>query len=279
MKKLLYSLLALFFFLSFGSSLFGQTSYKVEHDIVHRITPDWEDGDTSEVIISIGSSTSRVPIYTSFLDPLQGDESTSIVFDDVITIPDHDPNDPLTEINFYNESTCALANGANQNTGSFTHCRGNIMNGLPGVVGQSPICFSYTMNYSRIVQLSEFIIVSDTSGELKDCEPFIIQVSECNTQQLSYALEYTLANSMGTIIEAGELSPYGLKSASFTLNLSDITNLDASGLGTVTITPRFVADPNTTIASHRPQLPLSLDVVACPIKLRDVDPIQLVVLL
>ncbi|MCK0147429.1 T9SS type A sorting domain-containing protein [Arenibacter sp. F26102] len=277
MKKLQYivGFIILLLFFYFTDSLMAQTKYKVEYDIEQSNPIDWEDGDSSEVIISLGS-TATTEIYRV---KVSGGDYSRLVYDDVVTLLNHDPENPETEISFYKLSSCPTADSyfPVEVTGSFTHCRDHLTFGIPGQGTYSQLpesgfivyydCVVFLDHYSRIVQLSESLIVPD-NYEINDCDPFTIKVAECEDIQLTYALEYSYTDSMGNIIN-GELSAYSLKSASLTFNLTDIPGIDPSmDTPIVKTRARYVADVRSSDNSHFSEW-VSLDIKACSPELQN----------
>ncbi|MGP1992015.1 T9SS type A sorting domain-containing protein [Zobellia laminariae] len=253
MKRFLYGQLIFIFLFSFCNTLFGQeTNYKVEYSVEHymydRPDNDTNDDDYSELKISF--FTSGKIIYNESLSFGGPDENGRFtVFDDIITTPN-----PETSLRYFYDTECP-----ENNWQPFTRIGSLSSEGCRegAITTGTSTCSDFVHHYSRIVELpSSSLILPDGNAEFKECEPFTIQVAECDVD-LSYALEYTLRNPLGGIITEGELSPYSLKSSSFTFELADFTGLGANDLGTVGITARYVADPNTTIGAHRTSVSLT----------------------
>ncbi len=270
MKRFLYGQLIFIFLFSFCNTLFGQeTKYKVEYNIEHNLY-DYPDNDTNDDDYSdlrIRFFTSGIDIYNENLRFPDDENGLITEFDDVITTPA-----PETQLRYFYDTECPENNFQpfNNTFGLFDGCRENLLD--TALRNWSP-CVNITENYGRIVQLPSLLSDLNDDTTLQDCEPYTIEVAEaCQAAQFSYALDYRLRDPLGSIIAQGELSSYGLKSSSFTFDLTDITNESPSDLGIIDVIVRYVENPSTPAHSAI----LALTPRACSIELRETDPIQIV---
>ena len=153
MKKLFYILSVLFFFISFGNSLFGQTRYKVEYRIEHFIY-DWPDDDTDDDDVSelrIRFAASDVIIYNETLRFPDEEDGVITEFDDVITTPN-----PETQLEYFYDTECPENNFQpfNNTFGLFDGCRENL---LDTALRNWEPCENITEYYGRIVQLPSLL--------------------------------------------------------------------------------------------------------------------------